>query len=147
MTEEDQVCRAALLKHWTEAQIDVPVQTLSRYDDVAKLLITIGGFVLGVLAAMLKETARLEPYKLAMIMVPICSFLVCSVLVCFRQPKIRTGDILKQSDDNLLKPNGVIEQWCKDVDGVRKWKRGLLIAATILFALSFVIIMGILLTR
>ncbi|HYY95265.1 MAG TPA: hypothetical protein VE713_12170, partial [Pyrinomonadaceae bacterium] len=48
---ENQQCRTSFRKHWAEAQIDGPMQAIARYDDVAKLLITIGGFLLTVLAA------------------------------------------------------------------------------------------------
>lgn len=50
-TNGAQICLRSLKAHWAEAQIDGPLQTIARYDDVAKLLITIGGFLLAVLAA------------------------------------------------------------------------------------------------
>ncbi len=45
-TNTNQVCSNSFRKHWAEAQIDGPMHEVIRYDDVAKLLITIGGFVL-----------------------------------------------------------------------------------------------------
>lgn len=47
---QNQACIRSFKTEWAQAQIDGPMQYISRFDDVAKLLITIGGFVLAVLA-------------------------------------------------------------------------------------------------
>ena len=53
-SNNSEVCLDTFKRHWAEAQIDGPMQTVARYDDVAKLLITIGGFTLAALAALIR---------------------------------------------------------------------------------------------
>jgi len=50
-SNESHECFNSFIKHWAEARIDGPMQAIARYDDVAKLMTTIGGFLQAVLAA------------------------------------------------------------------------------------------------
>ena len=90
---ESQVCLNAFREHWAQAQIDGPMNTIARYDDVAKLLITIGGFLLAVLvqsySAMLKEpgTRAQMKTKSQVIFYLILIFFATAAGVCLPQPK------------------------------------------------------------
>jgi hypothetical protein len=121
---ENELCRTSFKQHWAVAQIDGPMQTIARYDDVAKLLITIGGFLLAVLAggysAMVKD---LRPYidlalakRISMIvLLSMLCFFICAACVCLPQPARMAGKILAlKAGEDLDKD---IEDWCKDIRG------------------------------
>ena len=96
--DENQVCLRSFKTHWAEAQIDGPMQAVGRYDDLAKLLITIGGFVLAMIAggysAMLKASGDAINKSHAMsttviILGSMLAFFVSAAMVCVWQPKPR----------------------------------------------------------
>jgi len=108
----NQVCSNSFKRHWAEAQIDGPMEAIARYDDIAKLLITIGGFLLAVLAAgysvMLKDLRGAIDLVNARnrsqwIFGSMLIFFVSAAAVCFPQPKMRAGEILKAETDEDLK--------------------------------------------
>ena len=43
--EKNQQCLNSIIEHWAESRIDGPMEALARYDDAAKYMITIGGFL------------------------------------------------------------------------------------------------------
>jgi hypothetical protein len=147
-----QICLASFKKHWAEAQIDGPAQAIARYDDVAKLLITIGGFVLATMAggysAVIKSTPeatnlaypkRMSPWILFFMFL----FFLSAALTCFWQPKIRALKILEAEDDDALKCE--IKDWCTNMGRILNWKKACLISATIFFVVSFLLMMWVLL--
>ncbi len=136
----DQVCLNSFKTHWAEAQIDGPMNMVSRYDDVSKLLITIGGFVLGALATMLRENHMTRGPIIAVLSL-IFLFFLFAVLVCYYQPAMRAKAILGKQDDADLAD--CIEAWCDDLEGVIKKKRVLLYLSLVFFAMSFLMIMGL----
>jgi hypothetical protein len=149
----NQICSNSFKHHWAEAQIDGPMQAIARYDDVAKLLITIGGFLLAVLAA--GYSVMLRDLRGTMDLVNarnrskwiFCSmliFFVSAAAVCFPQPKMRAGEILKAETDEDLKCH--INSWCENMFRVLIIKKVLLGIATVSFILSFLVLMSLLLS-
>jgi hypothetical protein len=140
---EDKVCLNSFRKHWAEAQIDGPMQTVARFDDVSKLLITIGGFVLGTMATMLRER---QDYPLLLVGGMFCLvalFFVFAVLVCYFQPKMIAKDILRVEDDAGLSRQ--IDDWCGDLQRVIARKRAFLYLTMVCFVASFLSILALLL--
>lgn len=141
--KDNQVCLSSFKKHWAETQIDSPMQMIARYDDVSKLLITIGGFVLGALATMLREHQAYPTPLIIAVLFLILLFFFFAVRVCYFQPAIRAKEILIGIDDNALA--GHINAWCDDLQRVINRKRSYLYATVACFALSFLLIMALLL--
>lgn len=140
---ENQVCIRSFKTHWAEAQIDSPMQMVARFDDISKLLITIGGFVLGALATMLREVHHNRVAPVLAVLFFIFLFFLFAILVCYFQPAMRAKEILKAKDDaDLLL---YIDEWCDDLQIVIKRKRMLLYASVACFVLSILTIMGLLL--
>jgi hypothetical protein len=112
------VCLNSFKRHWAQTQIDGPMQTIARYDDVAKLLITIGGFLLAVLAGgysvMVKDlrpfmnvaTARIES---PVIFIAMLIFFAATAGVCLFQPKMRASSVLAIRTEQEL--NAQISDW------------------------------------
>jgi hypothetical protein len=150
--ETNKVCLNSFKKHWAEAQIDGPMQTIARYDDVAKLLITIGGFLLAVLAngysAMLRDRATIDTTRIKAtsywVFGLMLLFFVAAALVCYFQPRMRAFEIMKRRDDEDLTQE--ITAWCVDLRRVLTVKRLLLYLAMISFIGSFVLLMSLLLS-
>ena len=125
------------------------MQAIARYDDVAKLLITIGGFLLAVLAAgystMLKDLRESISVPLTTkisvaIFASMLMFFTCAAAVCFPQPKMLALRILLNEgneDNEDLKT--VMKVWCENIDKVILIKRILLFLATYFFILSFLV--------
>lgn|GEM_PF-6893678 len=70
--EKNLQCLNSIIEHWAKARIDGPMQALARYDDAAKHLITIGGFLQGGLIAVysvLDRQGRLfaNPWQIAFV--------------------------------------------------------------------------------
>ena len=141
--DNDRVCLNSFRKHWAEAQIDGPMQTVARYDDVSKLLITIGGFVLGTMATMLRERQDYPMYLVVAVFCLIALFFLFAVLVCYFQPKMIARDILRMADDAALSRH--IDAWCDDLHRVIAKKRTLLHVTMFCFVASFLTIMSLLL--
>ena len=150
--ESHQACLNSFKQHWAESQIDGPMAAIARYDDVAKLLITIGGFLLAVLAGGYSVMVRdLRPYmnvtqtmsQSKMIFVAMLIFFISAAAVCFPQPKMRAREIIKFRKDEDLEPH--IDAWCKNVNRVILVKKMLLGSATISFIVSFLAMMQLLL--
>lgn len=128
------------------------MQTIARYDDVAKLLITIGGFLLAVLAngysAMLRDRATIDTTTIKTrsywVFGLMLLFFVAAALVCYFQPKMRAFEIMKRRDDEDLTQE--ITGWCTNLQRVLIVKRLLLCLAMISFIGSFVLLMSLLLS-
>lgn len=148
----NQVCLSSFKKHWAEAQIDGPMLAIARYDDVAKLLITIGGFLLAVLAsgftAMLRDRENLDLSRAktwsAVVFFLMLVFFISAAAVCFPQPKMRAWEIMELKDDQNLKEH--IQDWCNDLRSVGRKKRVSLAVATLSFIASFLVMMLLLLS-
>ncbi|HEV2828141.1 MAG TPA: hypothetical protein VGW76_11120 [Pyrinomonadaceae bacterium] len=151
-TDEKHVCLNSLKVSWAQAQIEAPMHAVARYDDVAKLLITIGGFVLAVLAgaysAMLKDLqgVDLSQAKSASrwILISMLVFFVSAAAVCYRQPKMWVKQIIRAENDDALENS--IDRWCDNINGVVLTKKILLIIATVAFVISFLVMMWLLMT-
>jgi hypothetical protein len=150
---ENQVCLSSFKAHWAKAQIDGPMQSIARYDDVAKLLITIGGFVLAVLAnsysVMLgdlrgKIDALQARSTSKLVFGGILIFFVSAAAVCIFQPKMRAREILQTGGDEVLKCH--IEDWCTNIGRIILIKKLLLGIATVSFIVSFLVLMSLLLS-
>ena len=148
----NQVCLNSFREHWAKSQIDAPMQAIARYDDVAKLLITIGGFLLAVLAAGYSVMLRdLRPYMNVphakntseVVFIAMLVFFVCAAAVCFPQPKMRAAEIMTLQGDEDLKEH--ITDWCKSLSRVIVIKKVLLLLATLSFITSFLVMMLLLL--
>jgi hypothetical protein len=147
-SNNNEVCLGTFKRHWAEAQIDGPMQTVARYDDVAKLLITIGGFALAVLAGMLRELPGLMsmPSIRAALGVAFGSmllFFVFAAMTCYWSPKMWAQEILEGANDEGLQTH--MKAWCEDIGVVIKRKKLLIAFATIFFILSFLVMMSLLL--
>ena len=137
--EPNKVCLNSFKKHWAEAQIDGPMQTIARYDDVAKLLITIGGFLIAVLAngysAMLRDRATIDTTRVKAtsywVFGLMLLFFVAAALVCYFQPRMRAFEIMNRRDDEDLTEE--IKGWCANLRRVLIVKRSLLYLAIISF--------------
>ena len=145
---QTEVCLRTFKKHWAEAQIDGPSQTVARYDDVAKLLITIGGFVLAVLAAMLREipgamTTSRTRIASAFVFGFMAAFFVCAALTCYRTPGMWAQQILDCPNDQALE--SYMKDWCHDMKQVIRTKTRLLKFATASFIISFLLMILMLL--
>lgn len=141
----DHICSNSFKKHWAEAQIDSPMHEVIRYDDVAKLMITIGGFVLATMGAtfaeILKERGRaslleIKPW-LAVLFGLMLFFFFCSAAVCFPQPKLLARQIIESKDDADL--TNQIEDWCDDLLRILSAKRLLLFISTFSFIAAFLL--------
>lgn len=138
-------CLTSFRQHWAEAQIDGPMQTIARYDELAKLLITIGGFLLAVLAAAYSymgkgSGAAIAPRTKAIsvvVFIFMFLFFVCTAAVCLPQPMRLAGKILDLKDDEGLKCD--IRVWCYDIEKVIWKKRVLLGLAILFFVISFLV--------
>jgi hypothetical protein len=146
------ICLDSFKQHWAQTQLDGPMQTIARYDDVAKLLITIGGFLLAVLAGSYSMMVKdLRPYmnvatarrESAVIFFSMLLFFVATAGVCLFQPKMRASLILGIKTEVEL--DGQIDDWCKNVARIIHWKKALLITSTTSFIISFLVMMFMLL--
>jgi hypothetical protein len=151
-TNSNKQCLTSFKKHWAEAQIDGPMQEIARYDDVAKLLVTIGGFLLTVLAAgysiMLKDihasiNVPLTTIISGVILFSMLMFFVCAAGVCYPHPERMAGKILNSTGDKDL--TDCMTAWCASIDKVISRKRLLLGLAIFFFILSFLVVSFLLL--
>ncbi len=150
ISPENQQCLKALYEHWAKARLDWPMQAVARYDDVAKLLITIGGFLQTVLAAvyalMLKEpNAFVNTSQMRTIIVLVFFFLIAfyfsAAMVCVPQPKMQAEKLFNIKRGESLET--AIREWCNDIDRIIKIKKGLLVAATGFFIISSLLMIGV----
>jgi hypothetical protein len=148
---QEQLCLSTFMTHWAKAQLDGPMQIVARYDDVAKLLITIGGFLLGVMAssysAMLRDRSVIDMEqargKSQAIFIVMLIFFLSAALVCFWQPKTRAAEILKSRNDKDIEQ--YIHLWCENLRRTILWKRAFLGIATFAFIASFLLMISLLL--
>lgn len=150
---KNKVCLSSFKAHWAQAQIDGPMQTIARYDDVAKLLITIGGFLLAVLAAGYSVMIRDLRGKInvdqartisTIVFVSMLVFFLSAAAVCFPQPQIRASKILELENDDAL--NSEIADWCENLRKVILKKRIFLGVSTFSFIISFLVMMLLMLS-
>ena len=147
----NQVCLNTFKQHWAEAQIDGPMHIVARYDDVAKLLITIGGFLLGVMASsystMLRDRSMIDMAQAKAKANPVfylmLIFFLASASVCFYQPKMRAWEILTIGNDKDLEEH--MRLWCTNLRRTVLWKRVCLGIATLAFIASFLTMISLLL--
>jgi hypothetical protein len=157
--ERNQQCFDSLIEHWAEARIDGPMQALARYDDAAKYLITIGGFLQGGLFAVysvLDKQGRLlgNRWQIAFVILfefSLVGFISLAAWACSLQPEMHAKGIsnlltqaLRQciSETDLTKE---VKSWCVDVENKIRRKKGLMLAAKILYILSILTMPGLLL--
>jgi hypothetical protein len=149
--DENHLCLRSFKTHWAEAQIDGPMQAVARYDDLAKLLITIGGFVLALIAGgystMLKGSgdAMNKSHAMSttvMILGSMLAFFLSAAMVCVWQPKPRALQIMDAKDDEALTRE--IKEWCGNIGRVILWKKICLGFTTFFFVLSFLVMMWLL---
>lgn len=103
-------CLKSIIKHWAEARIDGPMQALARYDDAAKHLITIGGFLQGGLIAVysvLERQGRVfqNGWQIAIVVLfelSLIFFISLAALACTLQPEMQAKSISYL----LTKPSG-----------------------------------------
>jgi hypothetical protein len=147
----NRVCLSTFQKHWAEAQIDGPLQLVARYDDVAKLLITIGGFLLGVMASsystMLRDRMIIDiaqaKEKSLLVFSMMLIFFLSAALVCFFQPKMRALEILTVKDDKEIEEH--MRRWCTELRRTVLRKKICLFISTLAFIASFLTMISLLL--
>jgi hypothetical protein len=145
-------CITAFLEHWGKARIDGPMLAIARYDDAAKLLITIGGLLQAVLAVgysfMLNymnpsmNTGLLKGISIGVFISLLISFSFAGA-VCWPQPKMLAAKVLL--DDNPEHLMQRVDDWCKDITNIMKVKRRLIHTAVIFFLISSLAMIGLLL--
>ncbi|HEX3143748.1 MAG TPA: hypothetical protein VHQ64_07240, partial [Pyrinomonadaceae bacterium] len=117
MGESGDLCLTTFKKHWSEAQIDSPMQTAARYDDVAKLLITIGGFALAALGAMVREVLPVMTATTRTIsgvaFGSMLFFFTFAALTCYWSPKMWAEKILECPNDAALE--ACMKEWCVNI--------------------------------
>jgi len=130
-------CLKSIVEHWAESRIDGPMQAIARYDDAAKQLITIGGFLQGGLIAVYSVLGRqqhlsMSGWQIAGIVIfelSLILFLSFAAWACAIQPEMqarRISYLLKKavehciSEDDLV---GSITEWCEDIEDIVKKKR------------------------
>lgn len=147
--EKSQRCLTSIIEHWVEARIDGPMQALARYDDAAKQLITIGGFLQGGLIAVYSALGRqqgllMNKWQIAGLLVfegSLIGFLSFAAWACSLQPEMqakRVSALLKQALEQCISETYLInevEAWCWDVESKVKSKELRMAVAKTLFIL------------
>lgn len=158
-SEKNLQCFNSLIEHWAEARIDGPMQALARYDDAAKHLITIGGFLQGGLIAVysvLEKQGRLfqSRWQIGVVVafeLSLIGFISLAALACSLQPEMQAkkiSSLLKNALRQCLTEadlTGEVEAWCWDIESKIKGKTRLMLAAKVLYVLSIVVMPGLLL--
>jgi len=151
---ENRQCLQSIIEHWVEARIDGPMQAMARYDDAAKLLITIGGFLQAGLVAVYSAIGRREHlftsrWQIAGVVsfeISLIGFLTLAAWACSLQPEMRSKQIsnllmnaLRQclSEKDLV---GEVKSWCEDIESKVERKETLMLGAKILYIFCILII-------
>jgi hypothetical protein len=152
-------CFKALIEHWAKARIDGPMQAVARYDDAAKQLVTIGSLMQGLLVVAYSLTGKqpgfqlsgLQPILIWAFLAFLILFFICAAGVCWTQPKMDAVEIHQFLIKTLAECfsetdlSGMIKNWCKDIDRIRRLKRRWLTGASVFFMLCSVMMVVLLL--
>lgn len=158
-SDKNQQYLESIIEHWVDARIDAPREIIAKYDEAAKQLITIGGFLQGGLVAVYSILLReqhiakngWQMFGIAVFGLLLAGFLFLAAWVCGQQPGIEARPIshlLKRAlqgclcEDDLT---GEVNNWCVDVERVAKRKRTGLLWAKGLFIVSFLLMNALLL--
>lgn len=139
-------CFTSLIDHWAKARIDGPVQTIARYDDAAKQIITLGGVLQSLLVAAYAIVRPAETVSLAslfqqpttwLFLLYLAAFLwffVCVIMSCQQRLKMK-GDagtdvydvhtLIQHAAEGCLLPGEVsaaVKNWCVRVDRLIEYK-------------------------
>jgi hypothetical protein len=140
-------CYKSLVEHWAKARIDGPVQAVARYDDSAKQLITIGGFLqAGIIAVYSALSSRpgffMSQWQIAGVIsfeLTLLFFIGTAAWVCTLQPELKVEpvstllvDLVKSPDKDALVTNAMC-QWCEEFTKSVKRKQSGMLAAKISF--------------
>jgi hypothetical protein len=146
----------SVIEHWAKVRIEGPVDTISRYDEAAKQLITLGGLLQGIYVAAFAfgdVSQRIALWLLLPMFVPILTLIFCAArAVCTIFPQMQAYGVYKLFQSGL--PRGLdsaaldkaIEEWCHSVDSTARTKRAWLhVANTLFFASSLltVVLLGL----
>jgi hypothetical protein len=159
--EKTQRCLTSIIEHWVKARIDGPMQALARYDDAAKQLITIGGFLQGGLIAVYSALGRQQGSLMnrwqmgGLLSFEICliGFLSFSAWSCSLQPEMqakRISSLLKQALEQCISETylvGEVEAWCWDVESKVKSKKFRMAVSKTLFIFCTAIMSLLLLSQ
>ena len=157
--EKNQRCLTSIVERWVEARIDGPMQAIARYDDAAKQLITIGGFLQGGLIAVYSALGRqqnslMNKWQIVALLVfegSLIGFLSFAAWSCSLQPEMqakRIASLLKQTLEQCVSEAYLVrevEDWCGDVQNKVEGKKNRMAAAKTLFILCTVTMSGLLL--
>lgn len=145
-------CITTFLEHWGKARIDGPMLAIARYDDAAKLLITIGGLLQAVLAVgysfMLKDmdpsrnTNLLKGISIGAFVSLLFAFALAGA-ACWPQPKMFAAKVLL--DDNPEHLEQYVDEWCEDIGHIMNRKRFRIHCAVFFFILSSLAMIALLL--
>jgi hypothetical protein len=99
--DKNQQCLESIIEHWVDARIDAPVQIIAKYDEAAKQLITVGGFLQGglvvVYSTLLREQhiakSGWQMFGIAVFGLLLLGFLLIAAWVCVQQPAIEARPI------------------------------------------------------
>lgn len=155
--EKNQRCLTSIIDHWVQARIDGPMQAIARYDDAAKQLITIGGFLQGGLIAVYSALGRqqglsMNRRQIALVLLfelSLVGFLSFAAWSCSLQPEMQAKRIalmLKQAIEQCIAETYLVrevEDWCRDVESKVKSKKSRMTVAKILFILCTVTMSGL----
>lgn len=157
--EKNQQCFDSIIEHWAEARIDGPMQALARYDDAAKHMVTIGGFLQGGLIAVysvLDKQGRLfgNRWQIAFVIsfeISLITFISLAAWACSLQPEMHAKGISKLLTQALRQCiseadlTNEVKGWCVDVENKIRSKQRLMLAAKCFYILSIVSMPGLLL--
>lgn len=140
-------CYQTLVEHWAKARIDGPVQAVARYDDAAKQLITIGGFLqAGIIAAYAALGERpgfsMTGWQVGVLVAfeaTLLFFVSASAWVCNLQPELKVKPVSKLLSELIKCPdkdkiiNEAMCQWCGEFTESVERKQRWMLAAKISF--------------
>lgn len=120
----------AIVGHWAKARIDVPMQTLGRFDDAAKQLITLGSIWQGIYIGIftfgnLKH--QIPVWLLGVAFIPLVLVIIFAAqAICtvpLKKEAFGTYSLFKNSsglsDEQLTT---AVDEWCQAIDGIANEK-------------------------
>jgi len=157
--EKNQQCLNSIIEHWAESRIDGPMEALARYDDAAKYMITIGGFLqtalIAVYTALDKQGLLFHnKWQIALVVIfelSLVGFVTLSALACSVQPEMGAKNIsslLIQALKQCLSETELVNQvvgWCREIETKINRKERLMKGAKALYVLSIISMPGLLL--
>lgn len=156
-------CYSAIVDNWAKARIDGPMKVIERYDDTAKILVTLGGFSPALLAALYGILSPKEATPGISLSGWVITFLIISlfcfggfffsvIMACRRQVMMVTKDetpecslpnLIEQAATTGLSANDMknaVGEWCKEIDGLIKYKHNYVQAASIFLVISLLML-------